>query len=519
MSLRPVPICVNCSRSTEVSISCTTCWQICCATCFNVTPTDNCVAIKSEPEDQLSVAETARVVCPFHSRDCKLFCTNCNVTICGLCIDEGQPHELHHIDNFSIIYREKMSQMESKLLQAQKSVEALGERTAICQWNLELLEKEEAVVLREIDIVAESSKLKVTRQTSIRKERLQTQLRYPAEKLRVISHTLERVRTLPANDFMKNLSELDQLCSTLVTSTHPDNTPLEVVDDIECDLVPAYRFGRYTTTAFFQEGSTNHTFSLITSRGTAWTINLLRSDKVQVVLSPNDPELLKFPHKLIVIIPHMDSVKEIRETFELKQNNTAFDVAPVSKLVELGFNDDLVIRIGIRPLNVVIENQLLNYQYQQLQIKKTSVDTSLLGKELKLAAILNKPDYNHLVMHYTMHRKQLKKYWDNSSFHLIDGEGRSWCLHLSPENDIGAYVQLRRGPGTHCTYFIELKHEDPKQSIIMRSSVTYIETDAEEGWNCFIGWKQLVCDKGFFPDGILRFRFGVRPRENGLVKA
>nr|XP_029715090.1 uncharacterized protein LOC115258801 [Aedes albopictus] len=555
MSLKAVPVCTNCRRSSEVSISCSKCFQICCATCFNKrndifnvsamdindaesrpcpkctdsgnggsgSPANCSTAIKREPVQDESptttTTETAtRGLCKLHRKDCKLYCTQCNEAICGLCIDEGQPHELHHIDNYSIVYREKVEEMNRKLDQANKQLESLGGSGAIYGWNLKMLEKEEAAVLKEIAAVSESSKLKVTRLTSIRKERLRAQLQFPVEHGKLVTEARATVKNSTVDEFMKNLQKMDQLCTNLASApSKHSGVCLETADDIECELVPAYKFGLCTSVGLFRAGNSENKYTLTAPYDVAWLVTLLKSDKLQIMISPSDPEFLKFPHKLVVIISHPSSQEEIRETFDQKDNVQTFDIVQVSRLVQQGYqknnSEDLVVKVGIRPVNATVEKQLLAYRYQQEKAKKSSAELSLASAELKLSAITGKTDYNHHCMYFVQKMNKFSKGWDKSSLHIVDDSGRQWRLNVYPNNEIGVYIELCKGAPTKISYFVELKHKEPTKTLVGSCLSLSANANVHEdlGWECFIKWNALMKDDGFYPDGILRFRFGVRP--------
>nr|XP_029715087.1 uncharacterized protein LOC109405694 isoform X2 [Aedes albopictus] len=289
MSLKAVPVCTNCRSLSELSIACTECFQICCVSCFkkrsdgndifNISsknvddsqarPCPKCIARGNSSElsamepDQnaFSSACTVPEFCKIHLEKCKFYCTQCHVAICALCVDEGQPHEQHHIDNYSIVYQDKVSEMNRKLDQVDSSAKC----SAVYEWNLQMLEKEEAAVLKEIEALSESSKLKVTRMTSIRKERLRAKLQYPLQDGKIVTEARDMIRTSTMDEFMKSLSKLDQICTNLASSTSKHDFCLETADDIECDLVPAYNFGLFTSEGLFRTGNSECKFTLYAS--------------------------------------------------------------------------------------------------------------------------------------------------------------------------------------------------------------------------------------------------------------
>nr|XP_029715086.1 uncharacterized protein LOC109405694 isoform X1 [Aedes albopictus] len=523
MSLKAVPVCTNCRSLSELSIACTECFQICCVSCFkkrsdgndifNISsknvddsqarPCPKCIARGNSSElsamepDQnaFSSACTVPEFCKIHLEKCKFYCTQCHVAICALCVDEGQPHEQHHIDNYSIVYQDKVSEMNRKLDQVDSSAKC----SAVYEWNLQMLEKEEAAVLKEIEALSESSKLKVTRMTSIRKERLRAKLQYPLQDGKIVTEARDMIRTSTMDEFMKSLSKLDQICTNLASSTSKHDFCLETADDIECDLVPAYNFGLFTSEGLFRTGNSECKFTLYASYDIDWYVTLLKSDQLQIKVSPNDPAILKFPHKLVVIIPHPNSEEEIRQTFEVKDNVSTFDVIQVSRLVLQGFqkdnNEDLEVKVGIRPVNAVVEKQLLTYRYEE----EKDICTELTEKV----------DFNHQCMHYVMKMDNTTKYPTRSSC-TTDESDREWRLNVYLNDDLGAYIELCKGSPAEISCFVELRHEDPMKTVVKtRESLHFDKLGRERGWK-LMKKNELMEDEGFYRDGFLRFRFGVQ---------
>lgn len=77
---------------------------------------------------------------------------------------------------------------------------------------------------------------------------------------------------------------------------------------------------------------------------------------------------------------------------------------------------------------------------------------------------------------------------------------------------VEAYVVLIKGSSTNCCYYIELKHVNAAKTVLKSGSNYFNRRDAH-GWKCFITWNNID-DFGFHPDGVLFFRYGIKPLQN-----
>lgn len=100
---------------------------------------------------------------------------------------------------------------------------------------------------------------------------------------------------------------------------------------------------------------------------------------------------------------------------------------------------------------------------------------------------------------------------------LFDQMERQWCLRVYPfaltlqESNLKVFLVLRKGTRTKCRYFIELLHDDPAKNVLQCTESTFDTIDAGYGWHTFMERKRLLADPGFYPNSVLRFRFGVQP--------
>lgn len=119
-------------------------------------------------------------------------------------------------------------------------------------------------------------------------------------------------------------------------------------------------------------------------------------------------------------------------------------------------------------------------------------------------------------MYFNIELEQFKRYRFLKSYGICDGENREWrmTMKLNSKNMIATHIQLIRGAGTECRFFIELEHMNLQKSI--RKSSICKKFDFGNGtkpmWGFkFIEFDELKADAGFLRNDLLHFRFGVRP--------
>lgn len=457
---------------------------------------------KKHPEDDL---------CKLHHKICKLFCLNCAEGICSACMDIGE-HDLHQVSNLAVVYSEKLSVVKSKLVQAEKYHNGLRSGTASAyERNLRLLEKEEAFHRKEIEAIAKEADLQVSQMTRIRKAKLKQQLELTMECDQILVDMQSKVEQLSANEFLQQSKGIAQKCDKLIAT--PYDVSLESVDDIECQLIPPYKFQQFVYPAFLKT-KTNaiYDFVMKSAHGVEWKLTITKSAVVQIKPIPTDSQILQYRHILVVVMPHRDYTKEIRHTFVLDGKAATFDLVKTVHIADEGFCNylgDLVMKIGIRPHNLLIEKQLLVHQYTQ----KKDACTSL---QKRLQSITDEYDYKHLVMNFNPKLTNLQKGVFLYSYRIRDDEARQWCLSVKLKSNgvVGAYIELLKGSPVNCSYFIELKHRNPLKQVLNTTKCRYYNMNGRKsaawGWE-MIAWEDLSKDAGFHPAGMLHFRFGVRP--------
>lgn len=111
-----------------------------------------------------------------------------------------------------------------------------------------------------------------------------------------------------------------------------------------------------------------------------WNVTISKLKMLQLKLSPADSGISKFFHKLIVVISHEDPTKEIRRSLDLGGAFHTFGIVEMSHLTEHGFfnlTGGFMLKIGIRPLNALVEKTLLHYNCRKLKAECTSLRKQL----------------------------------------------------------------------------------------------------------------------------------------------
>lgn len=128
------------------------------------------------------------------------------------------------------------------------------------------------------------------------------------------------------------------------------------------ELVPPYLMQQYTLINF------DGTFAgwpqqLTTSCGTMWNAFLRKKESLFIKVSPTEAEAGKHPYKLLVHLPHpRDISKNLYKTFTIHGAPKEDEIATVEYIQEQGFmrkNNELVVKVGLRPLNAIMENRFL----------------------------------------------------------------------------------------------------------------------------------------------------------------
>uniref|UniRef100_A0A1Q3FW29 Putative e3 ubiquitin-protein ligase trim37 n=1 Tax=Culex tarsalis TaxID=7177 RepID=A0A1Q3FW29_CULTA len=471
-------------------------------------------------EDQVRVPEPVMVKrerCWIHGKDLKLFCLQCDECICGECFLDGGGHMRHQIDFVEAVYKEKRAETERKLAALDEKVKNLKQDVVQVEKNLEIVEGAERAVLEEIDAVCVQAKEGIAALTGQRKRVLKIQAELPAKKQKLNEVLAQMVDKLPPEEFFKQQPQVEKQCDEISQCIPVSNFQPVEFEDIGCDLVPAYEM-QTCTLINFDRVCFGWPKNFTTDSGVLWNVFLHRKgDDLFIKVFTSNETAVKFPYKVLVVIPHNDLQKTIQKKFDVCGEPQEVVIASYAALFKEGFvspSNELVIKVGVRPANIVTESRFLKQQYQAVKERLTTLEKQQNTMEKQMQS-------KFCIMHFNAFVSKTPKKTQEAqhSAALIDRADRHWVLRVYPfesslsDTNLKVFVVLRKGSRTKCRYFIELIHDNPQLSVLQTTESLFESIDAGYGWHCFVDRKKLLGDAGFYPNGILRFRFGVQPIE------
>ncbi|XP_055613251.1 uncharacterized protein LOC129759757 [Uranotaenia lowii] len=455
-------------------------------------------------------------LCDLHSKELRLFCLNCEQRICSDCFLVGSSHMRHQIDLVETVYRERRSETENKLAALENSVVGLQDEVLQSEKNLEILQDAEQAILDEVEAICSGAKQSVEKMTADRKRKLLEKMDLPAKKRKLNLELQGMINQLVPDEFFRKQHLVNRQCDEIIESCAvPTFTPMEF-EDIGCELVPSYQMQTYTLAGFDKPvcGWPQH---ITTAYDVQWNVFLRKKQSLFVKVVPNegDQHFTYYPYKLLVLIPHPDIRKTITRTFTLKGDIKEESIVTSDFLEANGFLDngnELVIKIGLRPLNAITENRFLKQQNRDMKARLEVLEKKLLVTDCYF-------NCKFYIMQFNLNLAKAPK--RNTEAHhsaiLMDRLDRHWVLRVYPfdvtvpDTNLKVFIVLRKGSRTKCRYFIELFHDDPNQNVMQTTESSFDTLDAGYGWHCFMDRKRLLSDAGYYPNGVLRFRFGVQP--------
>lgn len=453
--------------------------------------------------------------CWVHGKDLNLFCLQCDECICGECFLGGGAHMRHQIDFVEAVYKEKRAETERKLAALDEKVRNLKQDVVQVEKNLEIVEGAEQCVLQEIEAVCEQAKQGIANLTSHRKRVLKVQAELPAKKQKLNEVLAQMVDKLPPEEFFKQQPAVEKQCDEIAQCIPvSDFKPVEF-EDIGCDLIPAYDM-QTCTLVNFDRVCFGWPKYFTSDSDVQWNVFLHRKgDDLFIKVFTTNETALKFPYRVLVVVPHNDLQKTIQKKFTISGESKEEVLASYAALFKEGFvsaSNELVLKVGVRPESVITESRFLKQQYLNLKNRLASLEKQQHTMEKQMQS-------KFCIMHFNAFVSKTPKKTQEAqhSAALIDRADRHWVLRVYPfetsiaDTNLKVFVVLRKGSRTKCRYFIELIHENPQLSVLQTTESVFESIDAGYGWHCFVERKKLLADAGFYPNGILRFRFGVQP--------
>ncbi|XP_055643883.1 uncharacterized protein LOC129780040 [Toxorhynchites rutilus septentrionalis] len=520
MSLLPIAECTVCKLQTTFSVPCSNCCHTYCAGCFGM-PNDSaggrvrlfsllsvrlCFRCKTVKQEETSEVEQEQ--CSSHGRHFRLFCFTCEALLCDDCFLLEGAHMRHKIDFVDAVYKERRANADRMLTNLQK---LQNPDVTLCEKNLESILVAERSISEDAEAIYQQSKQNVKRIINARNLLLRERMELPAKRRKLNDDLYRKVTQLPRVEFFKKQASIHRQCDELISCIASEQFVPTQFDDIGCELVPSYKMYTCTLTDF--HSSLHWSQNWVTISDIAWNISLRKDGNIFLKVEFCDDTANRETYKLLVIVPHEDIRKTIRKTYFLNGESGEETIASVALLLKENFinsNGDLVVTIGIRPTNIVTENRVLKVQTRELQDKINQLEKELSSSEIDLRC-------KFYIMHFNLSiSKQLKK---NQVAHhsspVSDRSSRQWCLRVYPMDDtdanLRAYVVLRQGTPTRCRYFIELIHNNPNNSLRFCTEIFFERLNEGHGWHHLATREKLLSDIGYYPNQVLRFRFGVQP--------
>lgn len=473
-----------------------------------------------EEQETVKVPEpiiVKRERCWIHGKDLNLFCLQCDECICGECFLGGGTHMRHQIDFVEAVYKEKRAETERKLAALDEKVRNLKQDVVQVEKNLEIVEGAEQSVLQEIEAVCEQAKQGIANLTSHRKRVLKVQAELPAKKQKLNEVLSQMVEKLPPEEFFKQQPAVEKQCDEIAQCIPVSNFQPVEFEDIGCDLIPAYDM-QTCTLVNFDRVCFGWPKYFTSDSDVQWNVFLHRKgDDLFIKVFTTNETALKFPYKVLVVVPHDDLQKAIQKKFAICGESKEEILASYSALFKEGFvsaSNELVVKVGVRPENVITESRFLKQQYLNLKARLAVLEKQQNTMEKQMQS-------KFCIMHFNAFVSKTPKKTQEAqhSAHLIDRADRHWVLRVYPfepsiaDTNLKVFVVLRKGSRTKCRYFIELIHENPQLSVLQTTESVFESIDAGYGWHCFVERKKLLADAGFYSNGVMRFRFGVQPLE------
>ncbi|XP_062551981.1 uncharacterized protein LOC134217225 [Armigeres subalbatus] len=532
VSLLSIRICSSCTKSDDI--------VECCSDDIPEVISVDDVQESSEPGDQNSVVSSNEALpdvkpsksqlmvnpaamkvkqerCWSHNKEMNLYCLNCNVIICGDCFLTGADHMRHQIDFLETVFREKRLETQQKLVHLEETVGVLQREALQCETNLALIQSAEKAVLAEIDAICEEAKMSVSRLTTNRKRKLEARAGFPAKKKKLTTALQAMVDKMGPAEFFQHQPAVYKQCAELMSECSPKGFNVLKFEDVGCELVPSYQMEKFTISNF--DGTfAGWPLHMNSSCDTMWNIFIRKNESLFVKVTPDEKDVAEHPYKMLVEIPHPKDIrKTVTKTFTVHGPPKEEEIVTIDQLKVENFicnNNEIAIKIGLRPLNAITENRFLKNRYKKVRdtVANLEKQVTVTGKDIHC---------KYCIMYFNMCVSKVPKKTPDPTHSpdLVDQMERQWCLRVYPfaltlqDNNLKVFVVMRKGTRTKCRYFIELLHTDPKKNVIQCTESTFDTIDAGYGWHSFMERKRLLADPGYYSNSVLRFRFGVQPLE------
>ncbi|XP_062552955.1 uncharacterized protein LOC134218106 [Armigeres subalbatus] len=418
-------ICSNCSSLALVEsiVQCAECLKSCCQKCSR------------EPNESVSLFNIPRILCskcyrmhreqegisccPLHSeRTLDLYCMTCEQQICCDCFILLPEHKRHTIDAVETVYRQK-------LLETVEKFRKIPQRLKLIDWdavrqvdeNLRIVQDVEQRILEEINELIRNRTASMLGKTAEKKRVLVRVKEYVANMEHQNLQTLEQIRGLNTNDFLRQQEVLNQRCERILKDVEQLQIQSVTWDDIQCDLLPACNLETIVINVPFDIGQNSKRipFQLRDDNGIQWiTICHIRATSIVLEMYPG--ELVgDFNFRTDVEISHLNQMKMIHKSLPFREKLVQTELISLNELQSRGFlseTGDIRLKIGIRSESLVEENSFLK--------KRVFDQRKVVGHlQMELAAL---KDQNFIqqgdMLRLNCELKRLKQVHDEQVMHM-----------------------------------------------------------------------------------------------------
>ncbi|KXJ73215.1 hypothetical protein RP20_CCG016286 [Aedes albopictus] len=365
-------ICQNCSSvtSAESVRQCADCERSCCHKC------------SQEPDESVSLFSTPRILClrcfknhreqdgilccPMHpDRTLDLYCMTCEQQICCDCFILLAEHKRHTIDAVETVYRQK-------LLETVEKFRKIPQRLKLIDWdairqvdeNLRIVQDVEQRILGDINELIRNRTAAMLGKTAEKKRVLIGIKEYVAQMELQNRQTLEQIRGLNTNDFLRQQEVLNERCERILKDVEQLQVQSVTWDDIQCDLIPSCTLEPIVINIPLDgdQMSKRIPFPVMDDCGIQWiTICHVRTASIVMEMYPSQT-MGDFNFRAVVEISHLNQTKVTYKTLSFREKLIPTELASLKELQIGGFLSkmgDIRLKIGVRSETIVEENNLL----------------------------------------------------------------------------------------------------------------------------------------------------------------
>ncbi|XP_058453408.1 uncharacterized protein LOC131431607 [Malaya genurostris] len=363
-------LCTSCFDAYGTCQTCTECGCLCCTSCSKE-PTElislfnapsvlcrRCFCIRQSNEEI--------VHCEVHPDRCRdLYCLTCDMQICCDCFIKQSDHKRHTIDSVEVIYRQKLLETVEKFQQVPKHLKLIDWNTIRqADENLKMVEEVEQQILKDIhQLVQQQTSSMLARTAEKREILIRTKGIIGRTELQQ-REAMEQIQTLNTNNFLRLQESLNKRCDRILKDL--EQLHLEPVrwDDIQCDLIPTCElrtvvFNISKDPVLEQKPVTIH---LMDGCGIQWTV-MFHLGPLTIGLEMYPNQMLKdFQFKTFVELSHATKINATGASFSFRESMARTELISIDKLHVGGYlssDGDFILRIGVRPENILEENRLV----------------------------------------------------------------------------------------------------------------------------------------------------------------